>query len=179
MVERGAKPVREKLCVEDVWAVATQLSAGLTAIHGKHILHLDIKPDNVLWDDRMKLLKIIDFGMAEKTDKRGVVAEPYFEAYSTRNYRCAELYAKTITQTEYRRILRPSCDVWSFGATVFEIAAGGKLIAGCDSATVINNLRRFTQIPEYRRGRLKLAGALTDVCTRALEIKPYMRDLIR
>jgi serine/threonine protein kinase len=49
---------------------AAQVVAGLEALHGRGILHLDIKPENILYSSRGDdaVLKITDFGMSRYVD---------------------------------------------------------------------------------------------------------------
>lgn len=49
---------------DDVVSYVLQLLQGLEYLHGRRIVHLDIKPDNVVVSG-MNALKIIDFGSAQ------------------------------------------------------------------------------------------------------------------
>ena len=43
---------------------------GLAHVHGNGITHRDLKPENVLIDSEKRILKIIDFGLAKKENKK-------------------------------------------------------------------------------------------------------------
>ena len=49
---------------DDVATYVVQLLQGLDYLHGRHVLHLDIKPDNLLLAPD-NALKIVDFGSAQ------------------------------------------------------------------------------------------------------------------
>jgi serine/threonine protein kinase len=49
---------------DDVATYVVQLLQGLDYLHGHHVLHLDIKPDNLLLAAD-NALKIVDFGSAQ------------------------------------------------------------------------------------------------------------------
>ena len=45
--------------------LATQLRAAVQALHSIRILHLDLKPANILWVQETSCMKLADFGMCE------------------------------------------------------------------------------------------------------------------
>ena len=58
-----------KIPNEMVWNLFLQSISGLVYIHSKKIIHRDIKPDNLLLDNNMKL-KISDFGISKTFEKK-------------------------------------------------------------------------------------------------------------
>ena len=42
-----------------------QLLSGLAYLHAKHIIHLDLKPENLILDAKQQTLHLIDFGSAQ------------------------------------------------------------------------------------------------------------------
>ena len=46
--------------------LATQLRSALQALHSIRILHLDLKPANILWVQETSCMKLADFGMPER-----------------------------------------------------------------------------------------------------------------
>ncbi|KAH8057925.1 serine/threonine kinase [Aureococcus anophagefferens] len=61
---------RARRCERDAARAAHDVVAGLEALHGRGILHLDIKPENILYSSRGDdaVLKITDFGMSRYVD---------------------------------------------------------------------------------------------------------------
>jgi len=44
---------------------------GLSFIHKKNVCHRDIKPDNIIYDPKTSMVKIIDFGISKNLKIRG------------------------------------------------------------------------------------------------------------
>lgn len=57
-----------QLTPREMLEVACQILHGLTAIHNAGIMHLDIKPGNIVFTDKTLVqIKIIDFGLVRRT----------------------------------------------------------------------------------------------------------------
>ena len=56
-----------------VWKALKEISSGLRHVHSHNILHLDVKPSNILITDAGSL-KLADFGMSTMSDNAGLAA---------------------------------------------------------------------------------------------------------
>ncbi len=65
-------------------SAALQLQTALQILHGIDIVHLDVKPGNIIWDGFAKSLRLCDLGMAEKHNGNTPLT---FDVYCTELYR--------------------------------------------------------------------------------------------
>lgn len=100
----------------ELWRYISDVSAGLAYLHAFNptIVHHDIKPANVLIDDNNNYA-ITDFGISSH---RGLNREGYDESQSgTMAYMAPERFKDDYEST-------PESDIWSFGATLYELITG-------------------------------------------------------
>lgn len=100
----------------DLWKYIFDVSSGLAYLHAFNptIVHHDIKPANVLIDDN-KNYAITDFGISAH---RGLNRDGYEESQSgTMAYMAPERFLDGYESA-------PESDIWSFGATLYEIITG-------------------------------------------------------
>lgn len=114
-------------------AVARQLGWGLWHLHSHGILHLDVKPGNLLWNPAQDRLVIVDFGCAERFNPNlgyvTMLSDPECEEVVTAPYRAPELWLDRAIPVP-PRLLRPATDVWSYGCVVYEVLAGKPMFDG-------------------------------------------------
>lgn len=101
---------------DELWKYIADVSAGLAYLHAFNptIVHHDIKPANVLIDDNNNYA-ITDFGISSH---RGFNREGYDDSQSgTMAYMAPERFLPDYEST-------PESDIWSFGATLYELVTG-------------------------------------------------------
>ncbi len=116
----------------ELWNLINCVSKGLEYLHGKDILHRDIKPDNILVTDSDEYL-ISDFGVSKKLrntmrrnstrQKKETDEENDSEVSGTIPYMAPELFSKNPNAVK-------ATDIWAFGITLFELMTGELLFAG-------------------------------------------------
>ena len=66
-IEKEFQLRKHKFELKDICMIAIQLIDRLEYVHSKYIIHRDIKPDNILFDEKTKkIIYLIDFGLAKK-----------------------------------------------------------------------------------------------------------------
>lgn len=103
--------------IQAIKSYTRQLLLGLALLRDCNIMHADIKPDNVLVNDKHNLLKICDLGSATDVSENEIT--PYLVS---RFYRAPEL----ILGLPYNYAI----DMWSIGCTLYELYTGKILFPG-------------------------------------------------
>jgi serine/threonine protein kinase len=109
------------------------------------ILHLDIKPDNILVSDRRAVLA--DWGLATLTSRDPAMAQS--TDVQTRWYRAPEILLGAPKYTE-------TAEVWSIACTWYELLRGKPLMDGDSEIDQIFRIFRLVGTPE--------SGASTRLC---------------
>ncbi|CAH1110096.1 unnamed protein product [Psylliodes chrysocephalus] len=105
----------EERCRERIF----QVTRGIGYCHSNHIIHRDVKPENVLVSS-LGVVKLCDFGFARLISSTGEACTEYV---ATRWYRAPELL---VGEPNYG----PPIDVWSIGCLFAEMMTGDPLFPG-------------------------------------------------
>ncbi|KAM3253640.1 hypothetical protein ACQJBY_047624 [Aegilops geniculata] len=109
---------------ETRYDIITGICKGLCYLHEqKKIIHMDLKPANILLDDLM-VPKITDFGLSRPNKNSHTKAQPI----GTRGYIAPEYMEGSKTT--------PACDIYSLGVIIVE------LVTGCMEVPDENNILR-------------------------------------
>jgi serine/threonine-protein kinase len=150
------------LTPERLVAVASDVLAGLGAAHERDIVHRDIKPGNVLFDEHGQA-KLGDFGVAtsggQNLTQTGLVV-------GTPAYVAPERLEGTTAA--------PRSDVYAFGVVCYEALSGVKPFTGDSAVATALAIERGQAMPLERRCP-DLPPALCDVVMRAMQRDPAAR----
>jgi len=110
-------------------AIMRQITAALAFIHGNHIVHRDMKPENIMLtggDGQKIIAKLLDFGLSKmkfqsQITKTGVLV-------GTANYMAPEQFTDLYSS--------PACDVFALGIIFYEMLTATAAFSG-DSITEI------------------------------------------
>lgn len=141
-----------------VMRVGWQIAQGLDCAAEHHLLHGDLKPDNVLYDD-VRRAKLADFGLAAMQGNAN-------EIWGTPNYVSPEILRRQ--RADHR------ADMYSFGCTLYHALTGRPPFEGKDALEVLR--ARFRALPplpsEVKPG---IPSAVDDIVMRMIQKDPIMR----
>ncbi|XP_072564802.1 striated muscle preferentially expressed protein kinase-like isoform X2 [Paramormyrops kingsleyae] len=104
---------RYRYSEDDVVSFVVQALQGLEYLHNRRILHLDIKPDNIMVSPT-NVLKIVDFGSAQSFNP--LFLKPHNCHLSTLEFMAPE--------TVKGDVVGPPADIWSLGVVTYVMLSG-------------------------------------------------------
>ncbi|XP_062154872.1 serine/threonine-protein kinase ATG1a isoform X3 [Alnus glutinosa] len=142
-----------------------QLAAGLQILQEKHLIHRDLKPQNLLLSTRegTPLLKIGDFGFARSLMPQGLAdtlcGSPLYMA------------PEIIQNQKYDA----KADLWSVGAILFQLVTGKPPFDGNSQLQLFQNILTSTEL-RFPQGALEeLHPDCVDLCRSLLRQNPVER----
>ena len=115
-----------------------QASEALSHAHLRGVVHRDVKPSNLLLDAENRLW-LTDFGLARKLDN--VTLSIAGAIIGTPRYMSLEQATATVKRVDYRS------DIFSLGATLYELLTGVPAFRGETPMAVIHNILTVEPVP--------------------------------
>lgn len=145
---------------EEIWRLLEDLLAALVALHSASVLHLDVKPSNVLLDGRGGHV-LADFGVSEAARiGSGIVRR----SKGTPGYRAPEQLNEEFGAYGART------DLWGVGATVWSFAVGAAITSAHETGP-----RARLGLAPLRKSRPDLSNSLEWVIGSLLHAQPEER----
>ena len=154
---------KQKLTLEEIVVKFYTLACGLEYLHQRKIVHRDIKPMNILVDDKDNV-KLGDIGSGcyihddEKDNKMSLYAK-------TVGYVAPELVGRKFLSQEKKGFYK--ADVWSLGITIADLCLVTKQDRGIEIESLVGKIA------------LKYNDSLARIIEKMLEIDPEKRWEIR
>jgi hypothetical protein len=144
-----------RLAIPEAVAYAIELARALGAAHEAHIVHRDVKPQNVLIDPDGRAL-ITDFGIARTLTEEGLTADG--RVLGTTDYVSPE-------QALGRHVTGQS-DIYALGVVLFEMLTGEvPFSAENQVAVAMKHVRE--ELPDVQQRRPEVSAGLAAVIDRA------------
>jgi serine/threonine protein kinase len=137
------------------------LAGALAEAHKKNILHYDIKPENILFDENGEL-KLADFGISRRMEREG---KKMSRVIGTVEYMGPE----QLNGIEDRR-----SEVWSLGAILYEMLTGEPCFKGESDSQIMKNIREGRFRP-LRKANRSFPQSLERIVNKMLALNPDKR----
>lgn len=122
---------KEMLSEEEAIGFLAQILRGVQYLHARHIAHFDLKPENIMLQDKdvpEPQIKIIDFGLAQKLEDgvafKSLCGTPQYIAPEVINY----------------EPLSSATDMWSIGVITYILLSGLSPFQGETDAETLSNV---------------------------------------
>src|SRR5437868_2974607 len=158
----STRPHEPRKCVQ----LMAKVARAIEYAHSRGILHRDLKPGNILLDDRHEPL-VSDFGLAKWLDANKDLTKS-LTTFGTPGYIAPEQAASAVAD------LTPASDVYSLGAILFNLLAGRPPFLGSNALSVIKQASE-TPAPKLRSLTRSADRDLETICARCLEREPKAR----
>ncbi len=132
---------KESIGLDDIQRISLQLFDGLAAAHEQGVLHCDIKPENILIDNELKVF-ISDFGIASFMGEGAVI-------YGSPSFSAPERESQS--EPSFQQ------DIYSLAATLFELTYGQLPFQGATKDDIVKAKYTPLEKPKVRdKKRLEL-----------------------
>jgi serine/threonine protein kinase len=140
-----------RLPVPEAVAYTIEIARALAAAHERHIVHRDVKPQNVLIDEE-GTAKVTDFGIARTMTEEGLTADG--RVLGTTDYVSPE--------QALGHDVGPQSDLYSLGIVMFEMLTGDVPFSGENQVAVaMKHVRE--ELPDVQLRRPEVSSALASV----------------
>src|SRR5213082_2095024 len=140
-----------RLPIPEAVAYAIEIARALGAAHARHIVHRDVKPQNVLIDEEGSC-KVTDFGIARTLDEEGLTADG--RVLGTTDYVSPE---QALGQP-----VTGQSDLYSLGVVLYEMLTGEVPFKG-DSQVAVAMKHVREELPDVQMRRPEVSAALAQV----------------
>lgn len=149
----------------EVAAIGAKIAAALHDIHTQHVIHLDLKPSNVMFRASGEAV-LIDFGLSRHDRLPDLLAEEFRLPMGTGPYIAPEQVLRIRNE--------PRSDIFALGVLLYHLATG---VRPFGNPTTVRGLRRrlYRDPPPPASLRRDFPRWLQEVLLRCLEVDPADR----
>lgn len=153
-----------KLEVKEAIGIALQIASGMEAAHAKHIIHRDIKPQNIIISKEGKV-KVTDFGIAKAATSNTIAAG---QAIGSVHYISPEQARGGYSDEK--------SDIYSLGITLYEMLSG-KMPFAAENTVSVALLHIQEEATPLRELNAEIPISVEKIVQKCMQKKPERRYL--
>lgn len=147
--------------------LVAEVASALAVAHQNQVVHRDLKPRNLMIDDRRQV-RLLDFGLAKSLDATRESLSMSGEITGTAHYMSPEQTLAKRVEVDHR------ADIWSLGVILYEILTLTRPFDGKNLQQIVYEICFKEPVPLNRRNT-KVPRDLVTICQKALEKDPGKR----
>ena len=155
----------EKGYVAECAMFTAELASALAAAHQAGVVHRDLKPRNLMLDDRRQV-RLLDFGLAKSLGEGSISMSG--EITGTAHYLSPEQTLAKRVEVDHR------ADIWALGVILYELLTLRRPFDGKNLQQIVYEIC-FKEPPPIGRSNPKVPRDLVTICSKALEKDPQNR----
>ncbi len=141
--------------------IITQVAGALSAANAHHMVHRDIKPDNIMFTADGSA-KLADLGIAKSTDEQDTMLTMASSVFGTPAYMSPE-QAKDSSKVDSR------ADIYSLGIVFYEMLSGKRPFSGDTTIQILSQIMDPESTPDIRQVCPETPQDLADLIARMTE----------
>lgn len=150
-----------RLDINEAVGIAVQIAQGMEAAHDNHIIHRDIKPQNIIISKEGKV-KVTDFGIAKAATSNTITSN----AMGSVHYISPEQARGGYSDEK--------SDIYSLGVTMYEMFSGNVPFEGDSTVAVaLSHIQENAQPLNELDGKIPMS--LSKIIQKCMQKKPEMR----
>ena len=153
-----------KLELKEAVGIAIQIAQGMEAAHANHIIHRDIKPQNIIISKEGKV-KVTDFGIAKAATSNTIAAG---QAVGSVHYISPEQARGGYSDEK--------SDIYSLGVTLYEMISG-KMPFAADNTVSVALLHINEEAVPLRELDPEIPASIEKIVQKCMQKKPERRYL--
>ena len=144
--------IREPMEIEQFLRLSVALTSAVGQLHGRGVIHKDVKPANILVDSATGQVRLTGFGIASRLPRERQPAEPPEFIAGTLAYMAPEQTGRV------NRSIDSRSDLYSLGVTFYEMLTGGLPFTASDPMELVHcHIARQPAAPSERLPSVPMA----------------------
>ncbi len=149
-------------------SIVMQAARGLEYVHRKGIVHRDVKPQNLVLDQKSKRVLLIDFGIAKSFDSQdltrdgNVLGSPSFMSPE-------QVMGKHLTEKS---------DIYALGTVLFKLITGKNIYTGKTAVDVVVQHVK-ADVPKLPETHAQLQPLLDSMCSKDARDRPSSASVVQ
>ncbi len=163
----------------EILRIAYEIAAGISALHTRHIIHRDVKPENVLIGEG-NICKITDFGISAVLDQR-LTRTSFLGNVENNEVFGSVMYSapEQLDKKTYFKGTKPTMDIYSYGVLLYNLLFQGEDPFGGENLYHSNPEKYLTQKKQFsckeKIAQSPAQRVLFDIIDKCLKNKPEDR----